>query len=144
MNHMMAPYALVMLRKGAKIAMVLRGPTMKFGANLYGLIGGAVEKNETFREAAVREAFEEAGVTIDPQDLHFVHIFYRKGTANELVACIFACDVWQGEAYNKEPDRHTALTWFALDALPENILPAHGGALRLIAQGVAYSEQAPG
>lgn len=144
MDHMMAPYALVMLRKDNKIALVHRAPSSKFGANLHGLIGGSVEKNETFRQAAVREAYEEAGVTIDQKDLHFVHIFYRQGTEHGLVACIFACDLWQGEAYNKEPDRHLALTWFALDALPENILPAHRGALRLIAQGVAYSEQAPG
>ncbi|MBM3893342.1 NUDIX domain-containing protein [Candidatus Dependentiae bacterium] len=144
MNHMMAAYALVMLRKGAKIAMVLRGPTMKFGANLYGLIGGAVEEGENFRQAAVREVFEEAGVSINANDLQFKHMFYRHGTEHALVACIFVCDVWQGEAYNKEPEKHAALTWFLLDELPHNILPAHGGALRLITQGVAYSEQAPG
>ena len=54
------------------------------------------------------------------------------------------CDVWQGEAYNKEPEKHMTLAWFALDQLPENIIPAHRGVLQLVVQGIAYSEQEPG
>lgn len=141
MNHLLAPYALVMLRKDNKIAMLQRASSAKFMPECYSLIGGSVEKNETFRAAAVREAREEVGVIIDQQDLQFVHMFYRKGGEHELVACIFVCDQWQGEVSNQEPARHTDLAWFALDQLPEKMIPAHRGALGLIAQGVPYSEQ---
>lgn len=140
-DHMIAPYALVMLRNGDKIAMLQRASDAKFMPNCYSLVGGSVERGETFRAAVAREAFEELGVVIAPDDLQFQHVFYRKGTDHELAAVIFACDSWQSEAYNKEPGKHTALAWFALDELPEKMIPAHRGALQLIAQGVHYSEQ---
>ncbi len=144
MNHMLTPYALVILRKDNKIALLQRAATASFAPGDYCLVGGAVEKHETFRVALVREVYEEVGVIIQPQDLHFVHVFYRTNKIQEIVACVFVCDLWQGEPYNKEPEKHTDLAWFALDELPAKMIPAHRGALALIAQGISYSEQEPG
>ncbi len=141
MNHTLAPYALVLLRKEDKISLLQRSLQAKFAPDCFSIIGGSVEQNETFRQAVLREAREEVGVTIAEQDLYFVHVFYRKGTVSELVACVFECRVWQGEPYNREPEKHNVLQWFAIDQLPEKMIPAHRGVLGLIAQGVPYSEQ---
>lgn len=143
-NHMVQAYALIIMRKDNQILLLKRADTAKFAPGHYSLIGGAVEKDETFRQTVVREAHEEVGVTIDPDDLHFVHTFYRKGAEHELVACVFECNKWQGEPFNKEPEKHPLLEWIDADKLPEKMIPAHGGALALIAQGCMYSEQKPG
>jgi 8-oxo-dGTP diphosphatase len=140
-NHMLAGYALAMLRKDNQILLLKRSETASFAPGHYSLIGGSVEKNETFRQALIREMQEEIGVSIAPENLQFVHVFYRKGTHNEIAACIFQCTSWQGEPYNKEPDKHMNIGWFSLDNLPEKMIPAHRGALQLIAQNIMYSEQ---
>ena len=143
-KHMLAAYALVILRKGDDIALLKRADNARFAPGLYSLIGGRVEEGENFRQTLVREIYEEVGVTITPDDLHFVHTFYRRGTAEELVALMFACHIWQGELFNKEPEKHSELLWCSINNLPENVLPAHRGALELIKQNCLYSEQQAG
>ncbi len=142
-KHFLAGYALIVLRRDNHVLFVKRSASAPFGADCYSLIGGRVEKDETFRQALVRETMEEVGVSIDPTDLHFVHAFYREGAESPLVALVFECTRWSGEPFNKEPQKHSAMSWFSLDDLPQNMLPAHRGALELIKQKVFYSEQRP-
>lgn len=143
-QHLMEAYALVILRKGTQILLLKRADTAKFAPGHYSLIGGAVEAGESFRQAVVREAFEEVGVVIQTDDLRFVHTFYRKRAQDELVACVFECYTWEGEPFNKESDKHPSMVWMDVDGLPEKMIPAHKGALDLIAKGLFYSEQTPG
>lgn len=140
-HHLIAPYALVVLRKDNSILMVQRSPHAKFAPEHFSLIGGSVEKDESFTQAIAREALEEVGVTVNPADLNFVHTFYRKGVEHELVACVFECTKWEGEPYNCEPTKHSALSWVSIDELPEKVIPAHRAVLKLIQDGCRYSEQ---
>lgn len=139
-SHTLVAYALVMLVHDNSILMLKRSFISKFAPGAYSLPGGRVEKNETFRQAVIREVQEELGLTIDQNDLEFVHTFYRKGTEHELVACIFKCNRWYGEPFNKEPEKHEELRWIDFDNLPENIIPAHRKVWEYIQQGKMYSE----
>lgn len=138
-SHSLAPYTLLVMRKDNSILLTRRGAT-GFADGLYALVGGKVEKNETFRQALMREAFEEVGVTVKQDDLDFVHMFHRKGTEGEIVAVLFQAKQWQGIPFNKEPHKHTSIEWFGLDQLPDNIIPAHKQALELMRKNIAYSE----
>lgn len=140
MPHQIAAYAIVIMRKDNKILLLQRADNALFAPNHYSLIGGALEQNESFRKAAVREVFEELGIAINENDLTFVHTFQRRKVAHELVACVFECTEWQDEPYNKELKKHTALAWFNEDSLPEKMIPAHRNALMLIKQQLFYSE----
>ncbi|QQR48695.1 NUDIX domain-containing protein [bacterium] len=140
MPHQLAAYAIVIMRKDNKILLLQRNESASFAPNHYSLIGGALEKDESFREAAVREVFEEIGIKIKVDDLKFVHTFQRRKVAHELVVCVFECTTWQGEPYNKELKKHTALAWFSEEALPKKMIPAHRNALTLIKQHLFYSE----
>jgi len=104
------------------------------------MLGGRVEKGETFRQAAIREAQEEIGIDIQQDDLKFVHSFYRNGGKEELVAHVFECVRWSGEPFNKEPDKHSEMTWCPKGTLPEDVVFAHAGAIELVNQGIFYSE----
>lgn len=44
----------------------------------YGMIAGHVEDDESASSAMVREAYEEAGIQLDPGDLKMVYIMHRK------------------------------------------------------------------
>lgn len=137
--HTLVAYALVMLVHDDSILMLKRSALSKFAPGVYSFPGGRVEKNETIRQAVIREVQEELGLAIDENDLEFVHTFYRKGE-HELVACIFKCTKWQGRPLNKEPEKHEELQWLDFDNLPENIIPAHRKVWECIQQGKMYSE----
>jgi 8-oxo-dGTP diphosphatase len=138
--HTVVAYALVMLVRDNSLLMLKRSAKNSFAPQAYSLPGGKVEKDESFRQAAIREINEELGIILQEDDLEFVHTFYRKGTEHELVACIFRCRKWQGEPSNKEPDKHDEMKWIDADQLPENIVPAHRKVWQAVVEGKMYSE----
>jgi ADP-ribose pyrophosphatase YjhB (NUDIX family) len=129
----------VLLRDGNKIACVLRANT-KWMNGFYGLPAGKVEQNETFSDAAVREAKEEVGVTIKPENLRHVLTVQRHANDSDWVDVIFEADKWEGEVINAEPEMHSAVEWLDIDALPENIIPVLRFALEQIKAGKTYAE----
>lgn len=140
MSHMLVGYALIMLMQNDSVLMLKRSLNSSFEPGSYSLPGGRVEKNESFKQALIREAKEELDITIHPDDLEFVHTFYRNGGQHELMACIFKCTKWQGDPYNKEPEKHDELRWITFDHLPGRLIPAHQMVWENIKQGKMYSE----
>ena len=130
----------VIFRHDGKIAFVLRKNT-DWMNNYYGLPAGKVEKNETFLEAAVREAKEEVGVDIDPQDLKLVLTFHRVHPDSTWVDIMFEAAQWKGEIYNAEPEVHGEVAWFDPTQLPDNIVPPVREALEAIERGETYLEK---
>lgn len=133
-------YVLLLLLNARNEVLLFRRINADFGNNEYCLVGGKIEAHETARQALVREAKEEIGIDIAVDDLTLQHTFHRKGKDSEFFALIFSASQWHGTPVNNEPQKHADLQWFSLDALPENILPAHRQALVLIKQGIRYSE----
>ncbi|MEO6513684.1 MAG: NUDIX domain-containing protein [Candidatus Saccharimonadales bacterium] len=135
------PYlcAYVMLRDGNKIAMVLRTNTGWMDSH-WGLLAGKVEKDETFTQAAIREAKEEGGVTIKPEDLHLKLIMQRRSDDSDWVNAVFEAKRWEGQAHNAEPHLHSELGWFDVDDVPENTIPDIKLFLECIQEGKTYLE----
>jgi len=134
------PSVYVLLRRGGKLAFVLRTHT-GFMDGAYSLPAGHVEDGETFREAAIREAFEETGVKVNIDDLKYLHTMQRNRGDHVRVDVFFEAAKWEGEPTNAEPELHGELTWFLADGLPyEDIMDYQGEALRQIAAGKQYSE----
>lgn len=133
----------VILMKEDKIAMVLRKNT-GWMDGYYGLPAGKIEYGETFTEGAIREAKEEAGVEISPDDMRVVHIVHRHGVEGDMfmdwVDVYYAVDDWQGEPHNAEPEKSERLDWLPINDLPENIVPPQRDALTEVAKGNFYSE----
>lgn len=79
---------------------------------------GHMERGETIKQCAVREAKEEIGVDIAESDLTLVHINQND---IDVPYCnfTFMCKTWQGEPTICEPDKCDDLQFFALDNLPE-------------------------
>jgi ADP-ribose pyrophosphatase YjhB (NUDIX family) len=135
----------VLLRRGKKIAMVLRKNT-GYMDGYYGLPAGKGEWFETFTSGAIREAKEEAGVAIVPENLRFVHMVHRHEEDRvtkkfmDWVDVYFEADTWAGEPFNAEENKAESLDWLDINDLPENIVPPVREALVHIASGKAYSE----
>jgi len=104
----------------------------------YSVPAGHVELGESLLQTARREAWEETGVRLLPQDIQWVHVMQRKG---EEVRVDFFASVaaWQGEIRNMEPDKCDELRWCAFDGLPENTIPYVRQALGHYLDGVTFS-----
>jgi len=133
----------VILRRGDKIAMVLRRNT-GWMDGFFGLPAGKVEYGEPYASGAIREAKEEAGVDISLGNLNFVHIAHRHDENNEeimdWVDVYFEAIKWQGDPHNAEKEKSERLDWIDLKNLDENIVPPQKAALEQIAKGKSYSE----
>lgn len=89
---------------------------------------GHVEAGESVFDAAVREAREELGVTLDPARLTPVTSLHRTDGSHQAVEqridWFFSCDEWDGVPTIQEPAKCAGLAWFELSALPE-LVPPH-------------------
>lgn len=91
-------------KKGEIGAQTLNGP------------GGKQEPGETLQECAVRETYEEVGITIDPDDLHEVaHILFHAGGIPD-----FAVTVYHAYAFVGTPIETADMVpgWYSVDELP--------------------------
>ncbi|MEU2585250.1 NUDIX domain-containing protein [Streptomyces avermitilis] len=111
----------VILRQGKEIILALRAGAI-YGSGQWAAPCGKVHPGETLPEAAVREAFEELGITIDPGDLAVAHtVHMRHGTTDHL-GVFFEARIWQGSVRNQEPHKCTAVRWFPLTDLPHPLM----------------------
>ncbi|MCO1660172.1 NUDIX domain-containing protein [Pseudonocardia humida] len=88
---------------------------------------GHVEQGETVLAAACREAEEELGVTVTPDALTPVTVMHRTQSnhspIDERVDFFFTVREWTGRAVGRERDKIAGLRWYALDDLPEPVVP---------------------
>lgn len=136
------PAVYLVLRRGDEVLLLRRANT-GYQDGKYGLVAGHLEGDELSTAGMVREAKEEAGITVDQKDLKLVHVSHRlsRGEAGqERIDLFFEATKWQGEPTNVEPHKCDDLSWFPLSNLPAETIPFIGMVLRDVAEGVVYSE----
>ena len=102
-----------------------------------------MDGDELGTEGMIREAKEEAGVTVSPEDLKLVHTAHRLGRGQnrqERIDLFFETPKWQGEIKNAEPEKCDDLSWFSVESLPEQMLPFIRLVIEDIKADVRYSE----
>jgi ADP-ribose pyrophosphatase YjhB (NUDIX family) len=88
----------------------------------YSVIAGHLDGGEEVTAAMRREAREEAGIEIAPEDLRVVGVMHRRAMEERIDFFLVATE-WAGEITNREPTKCDQLAWFDLDRLPENVIP---------------------
>lgn len=130
--------AYVVLRRGDEVLLQLRRGT-GYRDGHWAVLAGHVDPGESVHEAAVREAAEEAGVTVRVEDLRpltTLHRFERGGPAVEQrVDVFFEARAWTGDPVRREEDKAEHLGWFPLDGLPEPVVPHERLVLDALARG---------
>nr|WP_239028154.1 NUDIX domain-containing protein [Pseudonocardia acidicola] len=115
------------MRRGDEVLLQLRRNTGFMDGHWATAAAGHVEADESVLAAACREAAEEIGVTIDAADLAPLTGMHRtRGnhrSVDERVDFFFECRRWTGEPRLVEPEKAADLRWFALDALPDPVVP---------------------
>ena len=129
------------LIRGEEVLLLRRHNTGYEDGN-YSVIAGHLDGDEPATIAMVRETTEEAGISVAPPDLRFVHVMHRKeiGAQDERVDLFFATARWQGQPVIREPEKCSELRWSALDELPANVVPYVSAALEHYRNNRIYSE----
>lgn len=125
--------------KEDKVLLVFQKNT-KVNNNMYGLIGGLVEKGESARDAAIRESEEEIGIKIKKEDMKLVHCLSSIENEKETMGLYFLINKWEDEPINKEIIKHDHIKWFPLNNLPQNLIERNRQALEMMKANVNYSE----
>jgi ADP-ribose pyrophosphatase YjhB (NUDIX family) len=132
------PTSHLLLVKGSKILLSRRFNT-SWEDGKYSVVAGHLDGDETFREAMIREAKEEAGIDIELEDLEIVHAMHRK-SADERIDFFLTARKWRGEPRIMEPNKCDDMRWFEINKLPENTIPYIRQAIECFVNKVFYSE----
>ena len=115
------------MRRGDEVLLQLRANTGYMDGYWAAAAAGHVEAGESVLQAAAREAREELDVAIEPADLRplcSMHRTHGNGRSiDERVDFFFECWTWTGQPRLVEPDKTAGLRWFALNGLPDNVVP---------------------
>ncbi len=133
--------AYLLLIRDEKI-LLLRRCNTGYRDGMYGLVSGHLEENETPHDCMIREAEEEAGILLRPEDLTVVHIMHRrdKERGGQRVDYFLTATAWEGEPQNKEPHKCDDLSWFPVNNLPENTLDYIQHVIASYPNGIFYSD----
>ncbi|MFI1360457.1 NUDIX domain-containing protein [Streptomyces sp. NPDC020898] len=121
-----------------RVVLLQRGPRAKFGQGMWDLPLGKSEPGEPITDTAVRELYEETGLTVKPESLRVAHIVHGSlgvEAPNGYLTVVFATHDWTGDPENREPDKHAEVRWTEVDALPAEFVRTSAGALRRYLDG---------
>jgi 8-oxo-dGTP diphosphatase len=137
--YTVVPSSYLLFRDGENILLAERKNT-GYHDGEYALPAGHIEEGEYALEAAIREAKEETGVDIAPEDLRFVHTMYRKCADHIRADYFFEVIKWSGELSNPEPEKCDHMKWFPMSNLPDSMVSYVRTAIEHYAAGRVYSE----
>lgn len=131
--------AYLVLQKRGQVLLLRRFNT-GYRDGEYSLVAGHLDGAETAKQSIIREAKEEAGITLKPKDLTVAHVSHRYRPDREYIDIYLTAKKWTGEIKNMEPNKCDDLRWFNTKKLPRNLLPDVRQALGCIEKGEFYGE----
>ena len=90
-----------LLKKYNKILITSR-PEGKFLSGYWELPGGKLLTNESFEDCAVRELYEEIGITIKKKDLDNIDLVTHRYKNTRIIMMIYLVEFWRGKIRLKE------------------------------------------
>jgi mutator protein MutT len=111
----------IIVDEAGKVFLAQRGPKAKNERGLWEFPGGSVEFGETLRAALAREIDEEYGIRIEVGDLLTVTDHILPDEKQHWVSPSYICRILEGAPTIREPEKCSAIGWFALDDIPDNL-----------------------
>ncbi len=110
---------------------------------MYSVPAGHLEPNETPTMTMSREAKEEIGIDIKPEDLKLVHFQWRPSpdsVGGRFDLYFEPTKPITQEPKNMEPVKCGGLHWFPISDLPKNTIPIVKQAILSAQDSITYSE----
>ncbi|WP_369376442.1 NUDIX domain-containing protein [Streptomyces sp. cg36] len=115
-----------------RVVLLQRSQNAKFAQGMWDLPVGKSEPGEPITETAVRELYEETGLTVEPESLkvaHIIHGAWGVEAPNGFLTVVFTAEEWTGEPENREPRKHSQVRWVDADAIPAEFVETTARAL---------------
>ncbi|TXL87704.1 NUDIX domain-containing protein [Streptomyces sp. IB2014 016-6] len=128
-------------RSDGTVLLGLRHPDSGFAPSTWHVLAGHCEQ-ESAVTCLIREAQEEAGLLIEPQDVELVHVVHHVDRTGDQprMGLFFRAHTWTGEPELREPDKCTQWKFWDPTALPERLVPYTRVVIEGIRAGRLYSE----
>ncbi|MFD9947173.1 NUDIX domain-containing protein [Nonomuraea sp. NPDC059023] len=131
--------AMIILVREGKVLLAQRQGT-GYADGAWNLPSGHLEAGEPVHQGVIREAREEIGIGLEPDDVRFVHLcHYRNPEGQARIGVFFEARAWQGEPYNAEPHKCAQIAWFPLNDLPLETYPYTAAGVQEYASGSLYA-----
>ncbi|MHC3454463.1 MULTISPECIES: NUDIX hydrolase [Streptomyces] len=129
------------LERNGQVLLGLRHPDSAYAGAFWHVLAGHCEA-EAATACLVREAYEEAGLVIDPADVDLVHTVHMRDqpTAPPRIQLYFRARRWEGTPALREPDKCVAWQWWSAKDLPGPIVHYTRAAIEGIQAGRVYTE----
>ncbi len=75
---------------------------------------------------------------MDSADLEVASVMHRLSDTGEWIDFFLTVKRWEGEPYNREPDKCSEMAWYSLDGLPGDMIPHVRQAVENVLAGVFY------
>ncbi|MFB7777745.1 NUDIX domain-containing protein [Streptomyces bauhiniae] len=115
-----------------RVVLLQRSENAKFAQGMWDLPVGKSEPGEPITETAVRELYEETGLTVKPESLkvaHIIHGAWGVEAPNGFLTVVFAAHEWVGEPENREPRKHAQVCWIDINAIPADFVSTTASAV---------------
>ncbi|MEU9776600.1 NUDIX domain-containing protein [Streptomyces sp. NPDC047968] len=128
-------------RPDGTVLLGLRHPDSAFAPSTWHVLAGHCEQENAIA-CLLREAWEEAGLHIERQDVELVHVVHHIDRAGDRprMGLFFRARAWDGEPELREPDKCTQWKFWDPAALPDDLVPYTRVAIGKIQKGQLYSE----
>lgn len=103
------------------MVLLQRSENAKFAQGMWDLPVGKSEPGEPITDTAVRELYEETGLTVQPESLrvaHIIHGAWGVEAPGGFLTVVLAAHNWTGEPENREPRKPAQVCWVDTDAIP--------------------------
>ncbi|MFB8415945.1 NUDIX domain-containing protein [Streptomyces albidoflavus] len=124
-----------------RVVLLQRSDNAKFAQGQWDLPVGKSEPGEPITETAVRELYEETGLTVRPESLkvaHIIHGAWGVEAPNGFLTVVFAAHEWAGEPENREPRKHSQVRWVDADTVPKSFVETTASALHSYLKGALH------
>lgn len=129
----------VILERGDEILLLERQGTGYCDGMLH-LPSGHLDEGEPLPSGAAREAREEVGVDIDPDDLVLATVVHHRQRPDlARIGFFFATARWTGEPRNAEPHKCGKLQWQDPKVLPSNTIDYPAAGIRAYLTGIPFT-----